>query len=77
MDMSVVYVTCTDGVVFALQVLDGTENWSFRTGYSIAGSATLSPDGSALFFGGDDGRLYALNANVNTTTKQDFHVGRF
>lgn len=61
-----VYLTCVNGVVYALDTADGTEHWSYRTGYPIEGSAAVTPPNATcskrVYFGADDGRLYSLAA---------------
>lgn len=61
-----VYVTCANGVVYALDTTDGTEHWNYRTGYPIEGSAAVTPPNATcskrVYFGADDGRLYSLAA---------------
>lgn len=61
-----VYVTCANGVVYALDTTDGTEHWSYRTGYPIEGSAAVTPPNATcskrVYFGADDSRLYSLAA---------------
>ena len=58
----VVYVGCLDRKMYAINQ-DGTKKWSFMTGGRIGSSPSLSSDESTLYFGSEDGYLYALNTS--------------
>ncbi len=53
------YVGNSDGVMFAIDLRDGTRAWSFAAGRPIHGEALATDD--ALYFVCDDGHLYRLD----------------
>lgn len=55
-----VYVGDWNGVVHAYNRFTGAEQWTFRTGGAIKGSAAVS--GRRLYIGSYDGHVYALRA---------------
>jgi outer membrane protein assembly factor BamB len=63
----VAYVGDDDGYLYALDssqplgpFISPKPKWSFKTGGKVISSPTLSSDGKTVFFGSDDGKLYAL-----------------
>ena len=71
-DGGTVYVGSTNGRLYALNALNGSENWKYpdpvRTPGDpsqigeVRGDPVIGSDG-AIYFGSDDGHLYALNPN--------------
>ncbi len=55
-----VYFGATDQFVYSLQRQDGRVRWKFRVGGAITGTPARNPQGSLLYIGAFDGRLYAL-----------------
>lgn len=55
------YIGCSDGYVYALDTVTGTEVGKYQTGDKIWGTPTLA-DGT-LYIGSFDKKLYALNAD--------------
>jgi hypothetical protein len=51
-----------DHKVYALDAVDGSIKDSYPTGAEVQSSPTLSPDGSMVFVGSSDNKLYALSA---------------
>lgn len=60
-----VYVGCLDDRMYAVSG-NGSLEWSYLTGGRIGSSPSLSSDGSTVYFGSEDGYLYALNASNGT-----------
>jgi len=57
-DGNVLYVTCRDGRVRALDSGTGRERWNFLAGAACDSTPALS--GNLILFGCDDGSLYAV-----------------
>ncbi|MEX0331978.1 MAG: PQQ-binding-like beta-propeller repeat protein [Puniceicoccaceae bacterium] len=58
-----IYIGSFDGYMYALTP-DGQQKWSFSTGSGISpigGGAVLNHAGDTLYFGTDDGELFAVN----------------
>ena len=49
-----------NGRMFSINGVDGSINWNYQTGGPINSSASIS-DSGVVYFGSDDGKLYALN----------------
>jgi len=54
----VVVIPSNDGYVYALELQTGREIWRYKTGPQMFSSVV--PSGNELFFGSDDGSLFAL-----------------
>ena len=57
-----VYITTTSFNVYAINTATGLSEWNFDSGDVIASAATLSKDGKLLYFGNDNGDIFAINA---------------
>ena len=57
-----VYVGCLDHKMYAINK-NGTKKWSFTTYGRIGSSPALSSNGATLYFGSEDGNIYALNTS--------------
>ena len=58
------YVTTLDGILYALDKMDGEELWKFETapkGRRKPIRSSPASDGEVIVFGSDDGTLYAVN----------------
>ncbi|MFA6468059.1 MAG: PQQ-binding-like beta-propeller repeat protein [Bacteroidota bacterium] len=62
----VVVIPSNDGYVYSLDLKTGKEFWRYKTGPQMFSSAF--PSGSELFFGSDDGCLYALRTKESQKT---------
>ncbi len=60
-----VYVGCLDHNVYAIGQ-DGKEVWKFKTNGRIGSSPALSCDESVIYFGSEDGYLYAVESSDGT-----------
>lgn len=60
-DGSLVYAAAED-TLRALDPATRRATWTFRASGHIRASPCLAPDGKVLYFGADDGRVYALDA---------------
>ncbi len=60
-----VYVGCLNGKMYAVNE-DGSLKWSYQTGGRIGSSPSLSAYGNTVYFGSEDGYLYALNTSDGT-----------
>ena len=72
-----VYVTTMRGLVHCLKKKDGEEVWEFKTGTDERRKPVRSSpatDGQLVFFGGDDGFLYALEKTTGAL-KWKFNAG--
>ena len=67
-----VYVGATNGQLYALSPLDGTQKWAFHTGGTIFSCPALGQDGT-VYVGASDGKLYAVNPDG--TQKWAFTTG--
>lgn len=59
-----VYVGSYDGNVYALDLSDGSKQWSFETGSEIRSSPAVVND--TVYIGSNDTNVYALNASDGT-----------
>lgn len=59
-----IYFGASDGIVYALDAVDGHRLWTFETGSKIWSTPTV--EGDTLFIGGFDHNLYALNTADGT-----------
>lgn len=55
----IVYVGCYDNRLYAINP-DGTLRWTYMTGGDVNSGIAFSPDESVIYFGSDDGYLYAI-----------------
>lgn len=55
-----VYFGATDQFVYSLSRRGGQPRWKFRTGGAITGTPVRNAEGTLLYIGSFDGRLYAL-----------------
>ena len=53
---------------------NGTLRWRYAPASPIYSSAAISQDGATIYFGSDDGKLYALSTN-GTTVRWTFNTG--
>jgi len=60
-DSNKIFIAAINGVVFCLNILDGNEIWSFRTGGTITASPIIQKD--KIFIGSFDKFIYCLNKN--------------
>jgi outer membrane protein assembly factor BamB len=70
-----IYIGSYDGLMYALHP-DGSLKWSFSAGSSLSpinGGATLNHAGDTLYFGTNDGDLYALNT-VNGAVRWSYSI---
>ena len=56
-----VYVGSEDGTLYALNAINGSLKWNYKTGGSIHSSPAVGADGT-VYVGSDDGYVYALQA---------------
>ena len=47
--------------MYDLYAATGTEKWSFVTGNDVFSTPTVSPDGTTIFIGSVDNKVYALD----------------
>ena len=59
---NVVYVGCYDNNLYAVNP-DGTLKWIFTAGDDIRSGIAFSPDEDTVYFGSDDGYLYAITTH--------------
>lgn len=52
--------------MYAIGVLYGDVQWKFPTKGKILSTATFSHDGEKIYFGSNDGNIYALKASTGT-----------
>ena len=67
------FVPTYDGVLYALDIENGLIRWDFKTGGSLIGDVTVA--GDTVYFGSDDGKVYALDAAANGRKLWDFDTG--
>ena len=58
------FIGSSDGYLYALNVVDGSTLWSYKTGGVIKSSPVF--DGGNVYFSSNDGFLYALKASSGT-----------
>jgi outer membrane protein assembly factor BamB len=58
----VVYVGSEHGELFALDVANGTQWWSFDAGSAIRSAPSISTRDGTLYLGAGNGKTYALDA---------------
>ena len=51
-----------DTNLYAIHAANGTQRWSFPTGYLVESSPAVSGDGATVYVGSDDNNVYAINA---------------
>jgi len=68
----ILYVGVNNNRLFSLNGNDGSINWNYLTGGPIISSASIGNSGT-IYFGSDDGKLYALNPDG--TLKWSFTTG--
>jgi outer membrane protein assembly factor BamB len=66
-DYTTLYVTCLDKNVYALNISDGTILWSYQASDAIQSSPAVGKDGT-IYFGCNDGYLYAVNQQNNSSS---------
>ncbi|WP_049920904.1 outer membrane protein assembly factor BamB family protein [Halopiger djelfimassiliensis] len=68
------YFGSFNGCFYCVDIMDGSEVWSFETDRAIMSNAAVDPDAGVVYMGSDDGYVYALDpetgdqywsANVN------------
>jgi outer membrane protein assembly factor BamB len=57
---NIVYFTCTNGYLYAVNTSDGSLKWRYQAGDAIQSSPAIGPNGT-IYFGCNDGYLYAVN----------------
>lgn len=60
-DKTILYIGSGDKNMYAIRIKDHTQVWSFPTNGSIKSSPAVDSSGN-LYFGSDDGNVYALNS---------------
>ena len=55
----VLYVTCRNGILYALDSRGGKERWTYQAADALRSTPSLS--GNLVLFGGDDGAVYAVD----------------
>jgi outer membrane protein assembly factor BamB len=68
-DGSTVFIGPGDGSVYALSAIDGSMQWSYKTGAKggynfVDSSPVLSSDESVLYVGSNDNNVYALSTGL-------------
>ncbi len=63
---NIVYFGSCDSYVFALNALNGSMIWSYRTGGFLFASPAVA--NGVLYIGSYDGNIYALGTPINSTT---------
>ena len=58
----VLYVTCRDGCLYALDSRTGRQRWTFQAAAAIDSTPSLS--GNLVLFGCDDGKVYAVEVTA-------------
>lgn len=77
-----VYVGAGDGVFYALDAEDGTPEWEFPAGGPVFSDPSIDDGGTAddfsddvVYFGSDDGNLYALNTQGDDRERWTYKAG--
>jgi len=60
--LDLVLVGSDDGNLYALNAVDGSQNWMFPIGAPVRTSPAVGEDGT-IYVGSDDGNLYAVKSN--------------
>jgi hypothetical protein len=75
-DSTTIFVGSYDDNVYALDTVNGTQKWAFKTDDSLFSSSSLSQDGTTIFVGSVDDNVYAIDT-VNGTKKWAFNTGNW
>ena len=62
MNGQTLYVGTKGFIIYGINTANGNTEWTFNSGGAIYSTAVASTDGKLLFFGNDDGNVFALNA---------------
>ena len=65
----VLYVTCRNGILYALDSRGGKERWTYQAGDALRSTPSLS--GNLVLFGGDDGAVYAVDRTAGRLVVED------
>ena len=68
------YIGSNDNQVYALNIEDGSEKWSYNAGSAVISSPSIDEKQSTLYVGTEKGKLYALDTR-DGLKKWDVKIG--